>query len=96
MAPNLYTVKFQYEQKFISIQSDSKEKMKYIINKYKSKGKLEQGYLAFLYNGNLINEELTLKEIINKSSEKTRTLEILVYLIEEGNKYPEKNKEIII
>ena len=56
MAPNLYTVKFQYEQKFISIQSDSKEKMKDIINKYKSKGKLEQGYLAFLYNGNLINE----------------------------------------
>lgn len=81
---------------FKSIQSDSKEKMKDIINKYKSKGKLEQGYLAFLYNGNLINEELTLKEIINKSLEKTRTLEILVYLIEEGNKYPEKNKEIII
>ena len=97
MDSDFYIVTFNYNQILISIQCTAEEKMKDVINKYKSKSKLDKGYFAFLYNGNLVNEDLTVNEIIN-NSKNSKKIQILVILIEEdlNNNNREQNKEIII
>ena len=98
MDSDFYIVIFNYNQILISIQCTAEEKMKDVINKYKSKSKLDKGYFAFLYNGNLVNEDLTVNEIINNNSKNSKKIQILVILIEEdlNNNNREQNKEIII
>ena len=73
---------FIYEGQQIIIQCNLEDKMKDIINKFKSKIKEEDNNLYYIYNGNKINEELKFSQIINNKEEKI--INILVYKNENG------------
>ena len=66
------------------------EKMKDIINKFKNKIKDEDNNLCYLYNGDIINEELKLNEIIKDKNEKK--INLIVYKSEDKV----NEKEIIL
>jgi len=86
-------VLFIYEGKEIKIQYNNiEDKMEDIINKFEKIVKEENNNLCYMYNGDKINEELKLNQIIKDKNEKN--INILVY----NNKYEEKEiilKEII-
>jgi len=63
--------------------------MKEIINKFKNKMKLEDNNFLYIYNGDKINEELALNQIIVDKNE--NKINILVY----NNKIDKNEKEII-
>ena len=81
-------VLFIYEGEKIIIQCNNlEEKMKYIINKFKNIIKeKESNYLYYIYNGDKINEELKVNQIIKDKNEKK--INIIVYY----NKDKEQDK----
>ena len=83
-------VLFIYEGQQIIIQCNIEDKMKDIINKFKSKIQKEDNNLYYIYNGDKINEELKLNQIIK--DENAKKINILVY----NNRKKENDKEIIL
>ena len=83
---------FIYEKEKIIIQCNNLEdKMKDIINQFENKIKKEENNnLYYVYNGDKINEELKLNQIIKDINDKK--INILVY----NNKNKENKKEIIL
>ena len=69
-------VEFLYEQKNKKIQCNIDEKMEDILNKYVTQIGIDKNKIYFLYSGNKIDEELTLKEIIGVNE-----LEIIKILV---------------
>ena len=89
---------FNYKGSNIEILSNEEEKMRDIINKLSNKIEYNINNIYFIYNGNKINEELKIKEIINEEDKKRNIINIL---INENNKtqiIENKNeiKEIIV
>ena len=82
-------VLFIYEGQQIIIQCNIEDTMKDIINKFRNKIQKEDNNLYYIYNGDKINEEFKLNQIINKKEE--NKISILVY----NNKNNESGKEII-
>ena len=78
---------FLYKGQETKVQCYKQEKMTDIFKKYESKVGLNVTNLFFIYNGNKINEELKLEEIINKTDINENMINILVY---------EKNQQIKI
>ena len=72
-------LEFKYEEKSVLIQCNTKEKMKEIINKFSLKTGEEKESLIFLFAGQIIKEDLTLKEIIPTKYNNSETIQILVY-----------------
>ena len=68
---------FIYEGQKIIIQCNLEDKIKDVINKFKSKIEEKDNNLYYIYNGNKINEELKFNQIINNKEEKK--INILVY-----------------
>ena len=85
-------VLFIYEGQQIIIQCNNLEdKMKDIINKFKNKIKEEEdNNFYYIYNGDKMNEELKLNQIIKDKNAKK--IKVLVY----NNKSKENKKEIIL
>ena len=82
---------FIYKGQQIIIQCyNIEDKMKDIINKFKNKIKEEDNNLYYIYNGDKINEELKLNQIIKDKNAKK--INILVY----NNRKKENDKEIIL
>ena len=52
-------VDFTYNDDKYFVQCNNKDKMKNIISKFLSKVNIDRNNLAFLYNGQMINEELS-------------------------------------
>ena len=86
-------VLFIYEGEKIIIQCNNLEdKMKDIINKFKNKVKKEESNnLCYIYNGDIINENLKLNQIIKDKNDK----KINILVNNNKNKVKEKEKEII-
>ena len=82
---------FIFEGKQIKIQCYIEEKMKDIIIKFKNKIKAEDNNLCYIYNGDKVNEELKLNQIMNNNNE--NKINILVY---DNKNKDEKDKEIIV
>ena len=81
---------FTYEIHNIKMQCNIENKLKEIAKRLKLKIKKENNdNLFFLYEGNKINEELTLKQIINNKN--VKQIQILVF---NGN--VEKNEKMIV
>ena len=74
---------FNYKGIETFIQSNINEKMKDIINKNISKNNNKNIY--FIYNGNIINEELTFIQQANEIDIKRKKMNILVYNEENKN-----------
>ena len=83
-------VLFIYEGQQIIIQCNIEDKMKDIINKFKSKIQIEDNDLIYIYNGDKINEDLKFNQIIRNNE---ANINILVYNNKNKN---EKDKEIIL
>ena len=70
---------FQYNGQKIAIQCDIKDKFKDIIKKFFIKSQIQDdNNLFFLYDGNKIDENLALEQIINKADKEKKELTILV------------------
>jgi len=82
-------VEFIYNGININIPCDKKDKMKDICEKFINKAQIDKNLVYYLYNGDKINEELTLEQIINNNN--INKIKILVNLINE-----EINKNTII
>ena len=62
-------INFIYEGQNISVQCTKNEKMKEIIEKFEIKINKENKSLYYLYNGNKINKEIKLEEIIGNDND---------------------------
>ena len=82
-------VLFIYEGQLIIIQSNLDDKMKDIINKFKNIMKEEDNNLCYIYNGEKINEEFKLNQIIKDKN--IQKINILVY----NNKNNDKDEKEI-
>ena len=61
-------VNFSYEGRNITIQSTKDEVMKEIFKRFEIKCNLENKSVYYLYNGNKLNEEIKLEEIIGNNN----------------------------
>ena len=84
---------FEYKGQEILIQSKIDEIFEEVIKKYKSKIEINNEY--YLYNGNNINKENKLEEIINNEDKRLNIMKILVYDLNEINNNKIEIKEII-
>ena len=91
------TVNFNFKGKMTQIQSKSNEKMSEIINKFIIKSQAVKNECFYIYNGNNINEELELSQIIDKADKEKNEIYILVNEIEndEKEKILKKSKQVI-
>ena len=80
--------KFFYNGNFILIQCKESDIMKDIIGKYISKAKLDINKIYFLYGGNIINNELSVKQLTSGNS-----INILVSEVDEENATKIKEKK---
>ena len=90
-----YNLEFKYEDNPVLIQCNTKEKMKEIINKFSLKTGEEKESLIFLFAGQIIKEDLTLKEIIPTKYKNSETIQILVYSDKPKPESIIKSKKII-
>ena len=80
MEGDFYLVEFIYEGVTSSQQCNANDKMENIINKYLSKIEVkDKNSMYFLFSGNVVKEELTLKELIGKNISNAKKFQILVY-----------------
>ena len=82
-------VVFIYEGQALIIQSNLDDKMKDIINKFKNIMKEEDNNLCYIYNGEKINEEFILNQIVKDNN--IKKINILVY-----NKKNDKDEKELI
>ena len=59
---------FNFEGQTIEIQGNRNNNMKDIINKFLNKMSLDSNKIIFLYNGNVLDVEKTIKEINSKDN----------------------------
>ena len=88
----MISVIFNYKGKDIIIQCNINDKIKDIYKKYEIKIGIDISKLYFIYNGNKINDNLNLNEIINEEDKRRNIINILVY---ENNETIIKENEII-
>ena len=69
---------FNYEGVYTTVLCEENEKMKEICKRYGNKVLIDINNLYFLYNGNKINIELKLNEIINNYDKERKEVSILV------------------
>lgn len=81
-------IDFFYDGKTIAIQSNLKEKMRDIFQKFITKTQTEKKSVYYLYQGKLIDieSELELEKIIGKEDKKSNKIKIIANKIEETNK----------
>ena len=87
---------FNYKGAETIIQCQIDETMEEVIKKYKSKIEIEVNNEFYLYNGNVINKNNKLEEIINNEDKMNNKMKILVNDIDEikDNNNIEEIKEI--
>ena len=91
-------IEFKYNDKIICIQGKEEEKMKTIIDRFLNKGNVIKDNLIFLYDGNIIDEEMTLSQQANKIDKMNKKMSIIAVDFIDDNKYIKnlkKSKNII-
>ena len=74
---------FNYEGTNTNVECNINDPMEYIITNYLQRIESEGNNLYYLYNGNIINRELTFNELANELDKNNRIMRILVYKIDE-------------
>ena len=69
---------FNYRGIETKIQCNINEKIKEVIEKYANKVGIDISKLYFIYNGNKINDNLILNEILNEEDKRRNIMNILV------------------
>lgn len=88
---------FNYQNHEISIQCNLDDQMKIIIQHFEQKLEVNHKDLLFYYNGNIINENLKLSQLINSIDKERGIMNVLVYNKDDNQKKPnfQFSKEII-
>ena len=73
-------IEFNYQGQLINVQCDEKEKLKNIYSRFCSKTELDINKIYFIYNGSVLNGELTIESIINKFDKSRKLMNIIVDL----------------
>ena len=81
---------FNYKGIETIIQSNLNDKMRDIYKRYETKIEKDISNLLFLYNGNNINDNSALNEIINDEDKRRNIINILVN--ENNEKFRNRNK----
>ena len=87
---------FNFNAQKTLINLKENEKMKDICNKFLSRYEIDLDSVNFLYNGKLLNLDLTFRENANQIDLERGEMNILVYLVYESNKKSFKNNNIIV
>ncbi len=74
-------VEFNYQQNKIIIQSNLNDSFKTIIQNYAIKANLDINNIYFISNGQVINKEDKLENIMSESDKRNKKIIILVYSI---------------
>ena len=74
----MYKVDFNYNDDSYIIQCNKFDKMKDAINKFLTKSNKNKNNLYFLYNGQIINEELNINKCANSLDRSKQYLNVLV------------------
>ena len=74
---------FNFEGTNTTVECNINDSMENIITNYLQRIGNEGNNLYYLYNGNIINRELTFNELANNLDTNNRTMRILVYRIDE-------------
>ena len=85
-------VSFSYEGVITNIYCSGKEKMEEIVQKFCTKAGVDKSSVYCLYSGNLLNENITLENLIKYKSHGDK-IAILVYPINQSN-YLNNNPEL--
>jgi len=80
---NLVKIKFNYKGIETEIKCNINEKIKNIFIRYTNKAGKDISKLYFIYNGNKINDNIILNEIINEEDKRNNIINILVNEINE-------------
>ena len=73
-------IEFNYKGRLINVQCNEKEKLKNIYTRLYSKIELDINKVYFIYNGSILNEELTIESVINKFDKSRKLMNIIVDL----------------
>ena len=74
-------INFQYNCNKISIQCKNEDRMNDVIEKLKMKIDIEIDKIYLLYNGQKINIEMKIKDIINNEDKNNNEMNIIIYNI---------------
>ena len=74
-------INFEYNCNKISIQCKSEDRMNDVIEKLKMKIDIEIDKIYLLYNGQKINIEMKIKDIINNEDKNNNEMNIIIYNI---------------
>ena len=86
---------FTFENKEIIIECNTKDKMKDIFIKFSSKAQKDLNKLYFIYNGNIIKDDVEYGQILNEEDKKRNVMNIIVYENNSLNENMTKSNEII-
>ena len=75
---DLITCKFMYNGMDMIINSSKSEKMDCVFDKFKNKVDGHEKSFIFLFNGNIINSDIMLEELLKENNVFTNTIQILV------------------
>ena len=90
------SLEFSYRSIKTIIQSSFNEKINEVFLKYSSMIKEDINSLMFLYNGQIINEELTIQQVVNEVDKRRKKMNILASDLEEYESETMKKSEIPI
>ena len=75
-------IDFHYKGNILSLHCQKEEKMKDIYNSFCKKASINIKLVFFLYDGQILDDKLQLRNIINNEDEKRNKMSILVYSID--------------
>ena len=85
-------VEFEYKSNKTFIQAINEDKMRQVCSKFTQKAQINLNKLYFMYSGNIVNLELTIEQIINKTDKERGTMSIIV--VDHSNESGNNNKII--
>ena len=85
------STEFNYEGTTINIQCNPEEKMEEILQRFSTKVGKSIDNLLFIYNGGIVNADLTYSSQINKSDKERNKMSILVNLKPDEEKNEEES-----
>ena len=88
----MFNIEFEYQSSKTYIQAISEDKMSQICFKFSQKIQMDLNQLYFMYSGNIVNLDLSIKQIINKADKERKMMSIIVIAY---NTIPGNNNRIL-
>ena len=70
-------VEFEYKSNKIFIQAINEDKMRKVCSKFTQKVQIDLNKLHFMYSGNIVNLDLSVEQLINKTDKERKTMSII-------------------